>query len=156
MEKKSAERELKRSEEKYRELVNKSPVGIFQTDSVGRVIHVNATMAHMLGAGDETEAVHTYTDLSTQLYVRKRRRDQFLSRIKKSGYVEAFEYEAKRLDGEHRWFIMSARMSSTNEDGSFVIDGFAIDVTELKQAEKPQKLRNSRAGRDFNHAQAGV
>jgi PAS domain S-box-containing protein len=129
------EAELAESEARYREIFNNAPVGVFQTDSRGRALSVNATMAHMVGAATPQEAIEHFHDLAHQLYVDEERRAEFLRRLRAHGRVENFEYEARTLTGAHRYFSMSARMHSILPDGSFIIDGFTADITDKRAAE---------------------
>lgn len=149
---KEIESRLKENEGKYRELVEDSPVGIFQTNSAGRFVHVNSTMAHMVGAETPEEAVRKFQDLSSQLYVNSVRRGELINELMKHGYADNFDFEAKRLDGEHRWFSMSARISRRYDDGSYLIDGFAIDITKQKVAEEELKRSRNRYKRLLDHS----
>ncbi len=122
------------SEKKYRELFENAPVGIFLTTSDGHAVDVNPTMAAMVGASSAAEAIERFQDLSQQLYVAEERREDFVRALKENGFVENFEYEARRLDGEHRWFSMNARIRRTLSDGRFLIDGFTTDITQQKES----------------------
>ena len=131
-----SEQALRESESRLKDLFENSPVGIFQTDSSGKVLHVNPEMARIVGASSSSEAVRCYPDLSKGLYVDSNRRTEFLDLLQQKGQVTGFEYEAKRLDGQRIWISMNARVRKKRQDGSFLIDGFALDVTERKQAEQ--------------------
>lgn len=139
----AAQKALAESEDRYRALFENAPVGIFQTTSNGRTLRANPQVARMVGANSPEEAVAHFTDLSHQIYADPGRRDDFLRLLAENGEVRDFEYEAIRLDGEHRWLSMSARISERHPDGTFVIDGFTTDVTERRRAE--EALRESEA-----------
>ncbi|MFH0724807.1 MAG: PAS domain S-box protein [Pseudomonadota bacterium] len=130
-----AEEALRASEIKYRELFERSPVGIFKTDSAGRALFVNPEMARIVGTASPEEAVKNFQNLARDLYVDPGRRKAFITLIKDRGGVENFEYEARRLDGKHIWLSMNARAREIAADGTFIIDGFTTDITERKQAE---------------------
>jgi PAS domain S-box-containing protein len=130
------DRRLRESEQRYRSLVEDSPIGIFQSHSDGRFLHVNSHMASLLGANSRDEAVQFYQHLASQLYVRTGRREDFLRYLQSGGSVVDFEFEARRVDGEIRWLTLNARISEQNEDGSFIIDGYAFDITARKRAEE--------------------
>jgi two-component sensor histidine kinase len=93
-------------------------------------------MASLLGANSRDEAVQFYQHLASQLYVRTGRREDFLRYLQSGGSVVDFEFEARRVDGEIRWLTLNARISEQNEDGSFIIDGYAFDITARKRAEE--------------------
>src|SRR6056297_801011 len=129
------DRLLQESEAKYHKLVENSPVGIFQTDSQGHPLHVNPAMAHMVGAANPQEAIDNFQELSSQLYVDPQRREEFTRRLREHGYVQDFVYEAKRRDGQRRWFSMNARISSMLQGEKFLIDGFTADISQQKRTE---------------------
>ena len=136
-----AEEALRDSERKYRELFERSPVGIFKTDSTGRALFVNPEMARIVGAASPEEAVENFQDLARDLYVDPDRRKAFIALIKDTGGVENFEYEAKRVDGKRIWLSMNARAREISAAGTVIIDGFTTDITERKRAE--EALRES-------------
>ncbi|GAB7081656.1 hypothetical protein JCM14635_33290 [Megalodesulfovibrio paquesii] len=123
------------SESQYRELFEKAPVGIFLTDSAGHALHVNPEMARIVGAASPEEAVREFQTLSRKLYVSPERRQEFIDQLLCHGGVSNFEYEARRLDGKRIWIAMNARIRDRQPDGTFLIDGFSMDVTSRKLAE---------------------
>ena len=130
-----AQEALAASERRYRKLYEEAPVGIFTTDSTGRVHAMNPSMAHILGFDSPQDALAHYRDLASQVYVDPARRRDFVNQLEADGEVERFEYEAKRVDGQHIWLSMSARRTERNADGTFMIEGFTTDVTARRQAQ---------------------
>lgn len=135
-ERKKTEQALRESESKFRTLFENAPVGIFLTDSSGNVVQVNPEMARIVGASSPEEVQEKYHDLSTQLYVYPESRQEFIRQLKINGEVNNFEFEAKKLDGEHIFISMNARIHEIEPDGTIIIDGFAKDITKRKIAEK--------------------
>lgn len=140
-EKITIQKELEKIEESYKELFEKSPVGIFQTTSTGNLLNLNPEMAHLLGMSNREKAVKQYTNLKDQLYSNPDDRDEFVRLLKEKGRVDNFEFEAKSAEREFRWLKLSAQISQKYSDGSFLIDGFASDITEEREALR--KLENS-------------
>ncbi|MFP4667567.1 MAG: ATP-binding protein [Desulfobacterales bacterium] len=120
------------SEPDFRQLFDNAPVGIFQTNSTGRANYINRQMAEMVAGSLPESEVPLFSDVGRELYADPARREEFLRIIEEQGEVQGFEYEAVCLDGTHRWFSMNARISERYADGSFLIDGFVADITELK------------------------
>jgi PAS domain S-box-containing protein len=143
-ERKQAEEALRESEDRFRMLVESAPMGIFTTISSGKVLSINLAMARILGFPSPEEALERYTDLSAQMYVHAERRDEFLRVLRDFGRVEDFEFQARTAAGRIIWLSMNARVSERGEDGSFIIEGFAIDITERKQAEENLRLSQAR------------
>jgi PAS domain S-box-containing protein len=127
---------LLESEKKYRDLFELSPVGIFKTHSKGHTLLVNPQMAKIMGAESNQDAIEKFKDLGNDLYADSHRRETFINLIKARGAVNNWEYEAKSLDGKRLWLVENAKVSETYPDGTFIIDGFATDITERKRTEK--------------------
>ncbi|MCF8112173.1 MAG: PAS domain S-box protein, partial [Desulfobacteraceae bacterium] len=143
-ERKQAEKALQESENKYRELFNNAPVGIFRTDSNGNAFLANHSMAKILGFSSPQEVIDYFNDLGAQLYVSKERRNQFIRLLKESGYVENFEYEAKTCAGNNIWLSMNAVAIPSEEDNAFFIEGFTTDITARKKTENDLKESEER------------
>lgn len=139
-----ARQALHLSEQRYLELFERAPVGVFVTESSGRALHLNPFMARMVGAGSAEEALEHYQELPRQLYVHPERRQEALQRLAREGAVANFELQARRVDGEVIWISMNARMRERQADGCFLIDGFALDVTDRKRAEQALAESESR------------
>jgi len=134
-ERKRAQEKLISSEKKYRNLFENAPVGIFQTNAKGKPLLVNSTMAKILDFEKPEEAITSYDNLGEQLYANPDRRKEFLEQIKKNGYVEDFEYEARTVKGRKIWLSMNARIVKKSGGNNFVMEGFASDITARKRAE---------------------
>ncbi|MFW6436481.1 MAG: PAS domain S-box protein [Halococcoides sp.] len=117
---------------RYR-LFDLAPVGIFQTTVDGRVLRVNPELAAMLGCDSVEEAIETYQDLAADLYVDPDTREAFVEQLHETGSVTDFEYEARRADGGSIWLSMNASLTGQLADGTRVISGFGLDVTERRR-----------------------
>ncbi len=127
--------ELAKSERRYRTLFERAPVGIFTASSTGELISVNPALAGIFGFSSPEAAVAHYRELGQDLYFSPERREKFLRELRETGRVTDFEYRGRRADGETVWLSMNARVADRNPDGSFRIEGFAVDITERKKAE---------------------
>lgn len=132
---KQAVQELAESEQKYRELFESAPVGIFTTNSKGQVIECNPAAAKMFGLASPEKVISYYHNIASQIYVNGERRQEFLSLLQNNGSAENFEFEARRADGRTVWLSANARIASLKDDGSFEMEGFITDITERKLAE---------------------
>ena len=151
-----AEEALAESEQRYRMLFEDAPMGIFRTTSTGQPLAVNPAMARMLGFDSTEQTLAHYSDLGSQLYVDASRRDEFIRLLLESGRVEDFEYEARAADGSTIWLSMNARIAERHADGSFVIEGFATDVTQRKRAEMALRESESRFRTVLENLPGGV
>jgi two-component system, cell cycle sensor histidine kinase and response regulator CckA len=123
-------------QKQYVEFFDRSPIGIFRTASDGRALYANSAMARILGFKSPAEVLLHYRQVGKQLYVKEKRRDQFLQLLREKGSVENFEYEGRTWDGRIIWLSMNAHISERGKDGSFIIDGFATDMTGRKRVEE--------------------
>jgi diguanylate cyclase (GGDEF)-like protein/PAS domain S-box-containing protein len=121
------------SEKEYRQLFEKSPVGIFKTTSSGKVKLINPAMAEILGCDSIEEAYEYYNNLGKDLYVNPNRRKEFINLLERQGEVRDFIYQAYNKDRNIRWIEMNARISSENYSDDYLIEGFSLDITERKK-----------------------
>jgi len=128
--------DLKQSEKKYKEIVDYSPVGMFQTHSDGHVLFTNPAMYKMVGTESEEEAKKYFNDLNAKLYASNNRREEFIELLNTQGYVEDFEFEAISKTKKHLWFRMNARRGDKDNEGEFIIDGFTTDITDLRDTQE--------------------
>ena len=68
-ERKRAEKALRDSEEKYRNIFENAVEGIFQYSPEGRFISVNPSLARMFGYESPQTLMDTITDIDRQMYV---------------------------------------------------------------------------------------
>jgi diguanylate cyclase (GGDEF)-like protein/PAS domain S-box-containing protein len=134
-ERKQIERALRQAEEKYRAIFEDAIVGIFRSTPGGRYIDVNPAMARMLGYDSPGELVANITDISRQVYVDPKRREELKQLLREQGTVKNFEYAVYRKDGTKLWF--SENMRAISEDGVEVAyEGTNEDITDRKVAEE--------------------
>ncbi|MFO7818743.1 MAG: diguanylate cyclase [Halanaerobacter sp.] len=122
--------------DKYKRLFTEAPIGIFRTNDKGQPLSVNQSLAEMLGFADREETLKYYEDLNKKLYANPERRKEFIKELREEGEVKNFEYQARGADGSHLWFSMDASIGQINDDGSFIIEGFVFDITEMKETKK--------------------
>ena len=130
-----AERTLRESEQRFRALFERAPVGIFKSHSRGEMLAMNPAMAEILGCASPDEALANYTDLAKQFYVRPERRAEIVEALRQDGVVEGLEYEGRTIDGQSRWLSLNACVAEVGEGGYFTIEGFATDITKRRRAE---------------------
>ena len=87
-ERKKAEEELRKSEEKYRNIFENAIEGIYQATIEGRFITANAALARMGGYDSPEELIESIKDIGTQLYVHPEDRKRFMEIIEAKGFVE--------------------------------------------------------------------
>ncbi len=126
---------LKENEAKLQNFIDNIPVGMFRISSERKVIQTNPEMAHILGMDTPEQAISYFENIGDQLYVDPNSYKELLNILKTQGHVENFEYEVLRADGRPIWLLINARMSDELKGNTFMVDGFALDITERKEIE---------------------
>ena len=129
------------AEEKYRSIFEHVQEGIFQTTAEGRFISANPMLAKIYGYDSPEELIAHLDDISGNLYVDPRRRDEFVKLMQQSGKIQNFVSRVCRLDGELIWISENVRVVRNNDRELLYYEGTVIDITEQKETE--QALRDS-------------
>jgi PAS domain S-box-containing protein len=135
---KSAEEELKKSEEKYRHIFENAVMGIYQVTPDGRYLSANPILASIHGYGSSEEMVDSVADI-TQLYVDPSRRAELKRIMDEQGFVKGFEIIMRKKDGSLHW-VSNTAQAIRDEDGAILYyEGTIEDITSRKLAEESVK-----------------
>jgi PAS domain S-box-containing protein len=146
-ERKRAEEALRESERQYRNLFENSLEGIYQTTPEGRLISVNMALARMFGYEFPKEIVGAVMDISSELYVNPDEREKAINTLREKGYLKDFECQMRRKDGTTFWALINVRFTESQE-GMCYLEGFIIDITDRKLAEKEILRLNAELEKD--------
>ena len=140
-ERKKAERALKESEVKYRNIVEIANEGIMIADISGIINFVNAKMAEMLGY---TTKELVGTDSTT--LVDKNQLQQGLQKIenRKKGIQESYEIKYIRKNGEELWCLINATPMYDFNGKHIGNMTMQTDITERKKANDALQESESR------------
>jgi len=134
---------LKRSEEKYRNILENIEDGYYEVDLSGNFTFFNDALCNMLGySRDEMEGVNNrqYTDKETAQEVYKA-----FSHVYSSGQaVKGFDWQVIRKDGRKRYVETSISLMKDEEDKPIGFRGIVRDVTNHKRM--LAELRKSERG----------
>ena len=155
-EKKKAQDELWRSEEKYRALFENAVMGIFQSTPEGRFITVNPATATMCGYDTPEEMVAAITDIATQHYVDPAERDLFIRAIEGQGFVRNFEHRTYRKDGSVFWVSVNAREVRDGRGRITHYEGTHEDIQWRKAAEEKQRQSEEKYRHIFENTLVGI
>jgi PAS domain S-box-containing protein len=127
--------ELQQAEAKYRSIYENAAEGLFQTTLDGHYLSANPALAKLYGYDAPEELIASITDISDQIYVQPRRRDELLAYLRAFGSLSGFESQVRRKDGSIIWISESMR-SVCDRNGEVVYyEGCAWDITERKETE---------------------
>ncbi len=139
---KQADKELRESEAKYRNLYSFSALGIFHSTFEGRFIDINPALAKMLGYDSPEEAVSLITSISEQVYADPPIRDSVADEALKAGGFINVTNSYRRRDGSLWYGRLHLRVVPDQQGRPSHYEGFVEDITEHKQAE--EELRQNR------------
>ncbi|MFB6368000.1 MAG: PAS domain S-box protein [Gemmatimonadota bacterium] len=143
-ERRRAEEEVRRSEERYRSLFEHSREAIVLTDREGTFHQANAAFLELTGysAGQLRELT------ADDLYADPDRRRELIQKLEASGHVEEFEMDLRRADGEVLHCVVTTNLRPGVEDGA-TVQAIVRDVTDQKEREaelREQALHDALTG----------
>ncbi len=129
---KSAQEVIRKSEEKYRGLFEKSKDTIFISDPERRIIDMNQAGIALFGY---TKEELFSLDLE-KLYCNRKDREVLWQKLYRSGFVSDFEVEMKKKAGEKIFILLS--MSVIKDDAGQIsgYQGIIHDMTDRKKLER--------------------
>jgi PAS domain S-box-containing protein len=137
-----AERNLERSEARYREVLEAQDDAVCRFSPDGTLTFVNDALCRRFGLAREDLIGRQYMDLLPEP-----RRSMAIERIRKmvaKPETRAFDLEVRNADGSTRWEHWVER-PVLDENGQVIeIQGMARDVTQLKDAERESRIQNER------------
>ncbi|HVP35528.1 MAG TPA: PAS domain S-box protein, partial [Terriglobales bacterium] len=153
-ERKKAEEALRESEERYRNLFENAPLGIYRTTPDGQILLANSTLVQMLGYSAFEKL--TLRNLEVEGFEPRYSRDKFKESLEKTSEVRGLESAWLRCDGSTIFVRENARVVR-DEDGSILYyEGMVEDITERKKAEEALRISEERYRLLFERNLAGV
>jgi len=139
-ERKRFENDLKKSEEKYRNLFESVRHGLFISTKEGQFLDCNFALLEMLGYSNKEEFLEI--DISKDLYVNPEDRKNFQRLVEAQEFVKDWEVEFKKKGGEKITVLLTAH-AKTNDEGRVTgYEGLNIDITERKKMERDLREAN--------------
>lgn len=128
-----AEKELQKSEKRYRTLFEGVPVGLYRTTQEGKVLDANPTLVKMLGYPDRKSLFEVNAN---DIYVDPKVRNRMHTIMDRAGVVYNSEQRMRRYDGKIIWSQDTARAVLDGEGQTLYYEGSLQDITERKNAEQ--------------------
>jgi two-component system NtrC family sensor kinase len=139
-ERKKFEKDLRESEEKYRNLFERVRHGLYISSKEGKFLDCNQAMWGLLGYQDKEEFLKI--DIVKDLYVNPEDRTAFMAAVEKLGFVKDYEVEFKKKNGE-RITVLHTATAKRDEKGTTIgYEGLNIDITDRKKMERELKEAN--------------
>jgi PAS domain S-box-containing protein len=135
---------LAKSEARYHHIFDHSPIGIFRTTLGGKVLEANPALTRFLGYDSPAAFFEEQQLTASNFYLHPETRSSLLTQLHRNRAVNNFEFQAKKRHGQNAWVSMSAKLSEAADvpevSDPWVIDGFAVDITERKRIENVQSF----------------
>ena len=140
-----AERALKKSEEKYRNIIANMNLGLVEVDPEEYVVYANNSFCEMSGYSiDELIGEHAPTVLLKGAHYSSKE----IAERRQNGQSDAYELMVRNKQGEKRWWLVSGA-PVLDDNGAFKGSiGIHLDITLQKTLE--QELRKAKA--DAEHS----
>lgn len=132
-ERKRAEETLRESEDRYRQLFENSPIGIYRTTPDGRILAANPAITRMLGYSSFDEYANRNLEQTPDtLYSRR----AFKEQLERDGFITGLEAEWYKADKTPLFVRENAQVVRDETGKVLYYDGTVEDITERKRAEK--------------------
>jgi len=132
----SAERELRSSESRFRSLFETVLEGVYQTSPGGKILTANPALVRMLGY--KSEAEFKKVDVA-DIYSSDVDRDLVLREFERCGEVRNLELQLRRSDGTIVTVLENGRRITDPVTGSVYYEGTLNDISDRKRAEQERQ-----------------
>jgi len=152
------EQALRRSEARYRSLVQSSVYGIYRSSLEGRFLDVNPALITMLGYGSAEQVL--LLDPEKDIFAHSEEHTRLIEEFRRSGRLDGIEVKWKRNDGSVITVRISGRAVSSADEPADVLEAIAEDITDrrvledqFRQAQKMEAVGRLAGGvaHDFNN-----
>src|SRR5579862_6882111 len=152
------EQALRRSEARYRSLVQSSVYGIYRSSLEGRFLDVNPALIAMLGYSSPEEVL--LLDPEKDVFAQPEEHTRLFDEFQRTGRLDGFEVKWRRKDGRPIMVRISGRAVSSADEPADVLEAIAEDVTDrraledqFRQAQKMEAVGRLAGGvaHDFNN-----
>ncbi|PSN16538.1 diguanylate cyclase [filamentous cyanobacterium CCT1] len=131
----------------YRSIFENATVGIFKASAKGQLLSVNPSMARLYGYESAQEMVATVADISRQIYLQPKRRDELVVYLNRFDKITDAESEVFRKDGTTFW-VSEDIWKVWDKVGTFLhYEGIVHDISERRQMETELRQQRQQADR---------
>ena len=141
-ERKRAEEALRKSEKRYRTLVERIPDGVYRRTPDGSFVEINPAMATMLGY--ESSDALAEIDANLQPYFQPADRKGPAESLPSSGGERIRTFSHRREDGREVWLEDHCREILDDKGNLIYYEGIVREITERKRAEDERRKFEAR------------
>ncbi len=125
--------ELRHSEQRYRDLFEKVPLGMYRTTPQGEITEVNNALVEILGYPDRETLLQVN---ASDLFVDPADEEEWAEQIAAEGLVRGFETRLRRWDGSIIWVKDDTRALFDGQDAVVAYQGSIENISKRKEHEK--------------------
>jgi len=129
---KKVKKALHESEERYRQLFENVPIGIYRTTPDGRILDANPTLVAMLGFASFAELATK--NVGKDFLEASYSRSAFILRLERDGEIKGLESLWVKNDGALIHVRENAKLTRS-QDGQVLFEGTVEDISQSKLAE---------------------
>ena len=138
---KTAEESLAKVEQKFRQIYEDAPEGIYQISPEGNSISMNPASAKMLGYKSVEEGIASIRNAAQTVWVHPEERARYIEILDREGEIREFVSQFKCADGSVKWLALTARRIANESGQAAYYQGFMQDITERKQLEETLRAK---------------
>lgn len=142
--------------ENYRAILENSVDGVYQTNSIGKLVYGNQSLADTFGYSDAQIMCEQIQNLAQDLYADNEDRTHFLQQLEMFGQVKNMELRMVRRDGEPIWIRLNGKAIKNTDNTIESIVGTVHDITAQKNAESALTLAEEKFRSIFENSLAGL
>ena len=133
---KQAEEVLRISEERYRNIFENLPIGVYQTTYDGKFISLNPEMVRMFGYASTEEMMQQPAEI---IYTYPQRRLELKQMMEEKGEIHHLDEEVIRKDGSRFWARTYAHAIYNENGHTMFYEGIVQDISAKKLADENLK-----------------
>lgn len=137
-EKRTLEKSLLRSEEKYRSIMENMELGLLEVDTQDKIIRAYPKFCSLTGYSEE----ELLGKVATDIFLDEDMKDKMIreSQKRKKGETSVYEVELRRKDGSKIWVMISGAPYYDEKNKIVGSVGVHLDITERKNIESQLTL----------------
>ncbi|MFO7658417.1 MAG: PAS domain S-box protein [Bacteroidales bacterium] len=122
--------------DKYKNIFEDAPIGIFRATIGGRYIEANITLARLLGYNDINELINRVTDIGRQVFLKSGERKKLLRQCYKLNAPLRQETVFKKKDGSLLPVALTYKLVRNAKKKPLYLSGVVEDISEMRIVEE--------------------
>ncbi len=125
---------LKNSEQKYKDIFEFAPIGIYRSNQEGNFLAANLALAKLLDYSSTEEILKL--NLKRDIYFDAEEREKLIKEYEPMGNAADVELKWKKKNGEPIWIQLNAHSIKDSLGRTLYFEGFVRDINKRKKAEE--------------------